>query len=467
MALPDRRRPEPPEFAAFLSGKRVVLVGPAATLSGAGLGAEIDGYDVVVRINLGCPVPAELHEDLGTRTDLLYHVLHPVSHERDLGMRHTIEQVEGWKAAGVQWLVTRQTRTAERFVRAREALERIPVIHIGTAFQAGIRRATGSSPNTGVIAIAHLLAQPIASLHVVGFDFYASGYYPGYGGLTAEEAARGGGSGRAYPAWGQLGHTREIHHQEGQMRYLRQLAHADPRLTFDGPATARLGIVGAGPSITALVPIKGHSQRVPGKNLRRLAGKPLLAWALKHLTASHRVAQVVVDTDSDEIERAVREHAPTVTVIRRPEHLQDGDAVTGNDLIAWDLTQVEGEHFGQFHVTSPLLRPDTIDRAVAAYFEEDEHDSLFAVTEHHIWLFRADGTPVNSDPGHLVRSQDLEPLYEDNNALHLFSRTSFSTTGSRIGERPRMFPISRIESLDIDWEDDFLIADAVARAGHV
>lgn len=467
MAVPIRAA-EPPGYAALLEGKRVVIVGPAASIQGSGLGEFIDSHDVVVRLNLAAPVPQERQVDVGARTDILYHVLYSAKHLQAMGREHTREEIAAWCADGVRFLVARHPATSERVQRLKSLLPEdgsLPLIHIPQAFRKGLEQTCGASPNTGTLAIAHLLEYPIASLHVTGFDFYASGYYVGYGGFDEGEATRGGGEGIARPAWGQSDDTREIHRQEGQLRFLADLHRREPRLSFDEIAAGRLGLPAGEQVITALVPMKGNSERVPGKNKRPLFGRPLLYWTLDALIRARRVARVVVDTDSEEIARLVRQHHPRVEILMRPEELRDGQAVTGNDLIAWELTQVEGEHFGQFHVTSPLLTPETIDRAVARYFAglEEGEDSLFTVTEHQFWLFRADGSALNSDPRRLVRSQDLEPLYEDNSAAHLFSRSSFAATGSRIGERVRMLPIPRVEAIDIDTEEDFALADAVMR----
>lgn len=451
-------------FTDYLRGKRVVLVGPSASLCGTGQGAYIDGHDVIVRVNLYDLRDAAVRADVGSRTDVLYHVLFSAKHAQEVGYRHTAEEAERWRADGLQYLVTHQQPASERVRRLRDVAPDAPLVHVPTRLRDGLRRVCGTAPNTGTIAIAHLLSMPIASLYVTGFDFYASPYYAAYVGFTEEQAARGGGDGIAVPAWGQTDSRAEIHEQSGQKRYLATMYERDKRLRFDEPALVGLGLPAEGPKVTALVPMKGHSERVPGKNTRVVAGKPLLAWLLGTLGRARRVERIVVDTDSETIARLVREHAPEAQVLMRPEHLRDGDSVTGNDLIAWELTQVEGEHFGQFHVTSPLLEPATIDRAIAEYFdavEAGEADSLFAVTEHHFWLFRADGSPLNSDTRRLVRSQDLEPLYEDNNALHLFSRSSFEREGTRIGQRPRLFPISKVEAVDIDYEDDIRIAEAL------
>ena len=453
-------------LSEYLAGKRVVLVGPAASLLGRGLGDEIDSYDVVVRLNLASPVPAGRRADVGSRTDVLYHVLYSANHLKQLGRQHTAEEVAAWQTDGVRFLVTRHELHNERVRRIRPLLGDLPLLLIPERFKAQVAHHAQSNPNTGTLAIAHLLAHPVASLHVAGFDFYESGYYEGYGGFTAAEGARAAG-GLGYAAWAQVGSTREVHRQDGQKRYLAELYAQDARLNFDDVAAAALKLAERPPTITALVPMKGQSERVPGKNVRPLCGKPLLYWTLSALHEASRVASVVVDTDSEEIAALVRQHHPQTRVLMRPDHLRDGATVTGNMLIEWELSQVAGDHFGQFHVTSPLLTPETIDRAVEAYFAGlDEHDSLMTVTEHHMWLFRGDGTPVNSDTRKLVRSQDLAPLFEDNNAAHLFSRSSFGRTGSRIGERPQMFRMSKLEAIDIDYEEDFVIAEAVMRAVH-
>jgi len=448
------------ELREYLRDKRVVIVGPSACLEGQRRGAWIDEHDVVVRVNIYQLGEVSVRADVGSRTDVLYHVLFSEKHRAEIGREHTADEVARWRADGLRFLVTQQAATSGRVRDLLAVSGDLPVVHVPRV-RDELRRECGTPPNTGTVAITHLLSLPIASLDVVGFDFYASPYYAAYLGLTRDEAAQGGGDGRAVPAWGQTPSRIEIHEQESQKAYLRDLYRREERLSFDEAALAGLGLPTEGPTITALVPMKGHSERVPGKNTRIVAGRPLLAWLLTTLTSARRVSRVVVDTDDGTIAALVREHAPTVEVLMRPDHLRDGDTVNGNDLIAWELSQVEGEHFGQFHVTSPLLEAATIDRAVEAYFAEGEHDSLFAVSEHHIWLFRADGTPVNSDTRRLVRSQDLEPLYEDNNAIHLFSRASFARTGSRMGERPRMFPISRVEATDIDYEDDLRIAEAL------
>lgn len=454
-------------IGSFLKGKNVVLVGPAASLKGSRQGKQIDSADVVVRVNLSCPIPDEMKEDIGSRTDILYHVLFGKQHN-EMGFRHTGEEIDSWKSAGIRYVVTRHGPAHARVRAIRPMLsDKIPLITMTQPFLNKCRRmiSAARSPNTGVLAICWLLESGVKSLYVTGFDFYHSGYYTGYGGFDEERAAQGvGGRG----LWG-VG-DRVPHPQESQLKYLKRLYHSDKRLNFDDIASQVLGIRGSrDDTVTALVPIKEHSERVPGKNMRKIQGRPLLYWMLTALHRSHRVKQIVVDTDSELIARMVRKTNSSITILMRPEHLHGGH-VTANDLIKWELSQLDDEqHFLFTHVTSPLLHPNTIDQAIGEYFHhlKTSHDSLFGVTEHHTRLFDSQGKPMGHDPNKLMRTQDLEPLYEDNSSMYVFSRNSFKRADSRIGHSPIMFPVPKDEAVDIDTEEDFRIASALLKwKGH-
>jgi N-acylneuraminate cytidylyltransferase len=213
-------------------------------------------------------------------------------------------------------------------------------------------------------------------------------------------------------------------------------------------------------SITALVPMKGHSERVPGKNLRAMCHKPLFYWILDSLSRSKYIDRIVINTDSPEIAQGTTKLFD-VTIIERPTELQ-GDFFVANDLIAYDLLQFpETEFFLQTHSTNPLLKTETIDRAIEAFFRQRTHDSLFSVTELHTRLYWTEGTPVNHDPSNLIRTQDLEPIFEENSCLYIFSRESFKKNNNRLGDSPMMFPIDRFEAVDIDEEYDFLLAESL------
>jgi N-acylneuraminate cytidylyltransferase len=206
--------------------------------------------------------------------------------------------------------------------------------------------------------------------------------------------------------------------------------------------------------LTAIVPMKGHSQRVPRKNLRPIAGRPLFHWIVDTLRRSAAVTDVVVETDSDEIAASATAAFPGLRILRRPSSLM-GDEVSMNSLLAWHISQLDGDRFLQTHATNPLLSAHTIDAAAAAFAAPGDHDSLFGVTRLQTRLYWADGRPVNHDPAALVQTQDLPPLFEENSTLYLFTRQSFAKNGRRIGDSPLMFQTPPLESVDIDWEEDF------------
>ena len=212
--------------------------------------------------------------------------------------------------------------------------------------------------------------------------------------------------------------------------------------------------------ITALLPMKGHSERVPNKNLKMFAGKALYHAVMKALRNSEYVRKTVINTDGDAIADDVRKYFPETQIISRPEEIQ-GDFVSMNKIIAYDLSQLEGEHFLQTHSTNPLLTSATLDGAIEVYFNNlDKYDSLFSVTRLQTRLYRQDGSPVNHNPNELIRTQDLPPIFEENSNFYIFSKTSFNDAKkNRIGLRPQMYEIDKLEAIDIDEQQDFELAE--------
>jgi CMP-N-acetylneuraminic acid synthetase len=214
------------------------------------------------------------------------------------------------------------------------------------------------------------------------------------------------------------------------------------------------------PPITALMPMKGHSERVPGKNVKPFCGRPLFHWVLDSLLASSYVTKVVINTDSGEIARDAQAHFD-VHIVERPDELL-GDMVGISPLIQYDISRVPGDYFLQTHSCNPLLTRATIDAAIELFFATEGADSLFTVTPWQKRFYWQDGRPVNHDPANMLRTQDLPPILEENSNLYLFTRTSFTENYHRIGKRPVMFPMGPMEAIDIDTPAEFLLAEAVA-----
>ncbi len=214
--------------------------------------------------------------------------------------------------------------------------------------------------------------------------------------------------------------------------------------------------------ISALLPMKAHSERVANKNMRLFAGRPLYHRVADVLENCPLIKRIIINTDSEQIADDALRHFSKVQVNERPESLC-GDMVPMNDIIACDLASVESEHFLQTHSTNPLLTLTTISRAAEAYLSAlGQFDSLFSVTRFQTRFYGSDGKPLNHDPGKLMRTQDLPPLFEENSNIYLFSRNSFANAGSkRIGMKPQMFEMEKLEAVDIDDQQDWDLAEAL------
>lgn len=214
--------------------------------------------------------------------------------------------------------------------------------------------------------------------------------------------------------------------------------------------------------VTALIPIKVNSERVTGKNFRLFNGVPLFTLVLKTLENCSSIDKVIVNTDSGEVKKFVRENLKKTVVIDRPQNLL-GDMVVMNALIEHDIAFSENEHFFQTHCTNPLLTENTITKAINEYFNSlDKFDSLLSVTRIQTRAYWENGTPINHDLSQMKRTQDLDAVFEENSNFFIFSKTSFkNASNSRIGKNLKLFELNKIEAIDIDYEEDFLLAELI------
>lgn len=209
--------------------------------------------------------------------------------------------------------------------------------------------------------------------------------------------------------------------------------------------------------------MRHHSQRVPGKNYRPLAGKPLYQHILETLQAVPEIESIIVDTDSEPVMDGVRRLFPTFKLIERPGHLR-ADDVPMNDILLHDTAQVQADYYLQTHSTNPLLKPETISRAIQLLITNfPKYDSLFSVTRLQTRLYWQDGRAINHNPLELIQTQDLPPVYEENSCIYIFTRENLERKKHRIGDTPLMFEIDAAEAWDIDEALDFEICDFLMR----
>ena len=218
---------------------------------------------------------------------------------------------------------------------------------------------------------------------------------------------------------------------------------------------------------TALLPMKGHSERVPNKNMKSFAGKPLYHAIMQTLEESHHIKKIIINTDSEVIAEDALQNFKKVVIAKRPTELQ-GDFVPMNDIINYDMNATQEDFFLQTHSTNPLLKVQTLNEAIERFLHnQDKHDSLFSVTRLQTRLYWKDGKAINHNPTELLRTQDLPPVFEENSNFYLFTKRSFAASGKkRIGLRPMMFEVSKLEAIDIDESEDFVIAELLYKKLH-
>lgn len=214
-------------------------------------------------------------------------------------------------------------------------------------------------------------------------------------------------------------------------------------------------------SITALLPMKAHSSRVPGKNFKHMLGRPLFRWTLDNLLQLDSIDQVVINTDArKELYNCGLEDSDRVIIRDRPAELC-GDDVSMNLVLQDDIEACGPGHYLMTHTTNPAISAKTFGDAVAAYHEaiKSGYDSLFSVNRFQTRFYGEGAVPINHDPENLIPTQDLTPWYEENSCIYLFSDESFNASNARIGRRPIMFETPKLESIDIDEFEDWLLAE--------
>lgn len=212
------------------------------------------------------------------------------------------------------------------------------------------------------------------------------------------------------------------------------------------------------PKVTAIVPIKQYSERLPEKNFRDFNSRPLYHWILDTLESVEAIDRIIVNTDADEVITEAPEQFD-VELSVRPERLRD-DEVTTN-IIQYEIDRTESDVYLHTYCTCPLLSEETISNAIQAFLDSSSHDSLLPVTKRQKRFYDADFNPINHDPHDLSPSQDIPPLYEENSVLFMYTKNTFETAGHRIGENPLPFEIDEREAIEIDYLSEFKLAESL------
>jgi len=216
--------------------------------------------------------------------------------------------------------------------------------------------------------------------------------------------------------------------------------------------------------VVALMPMKANSERVRGKNFRDFGGKPLFCWMLDTLKSVSAIDAVVINTDAREIlaENGLVDGDRVIIRDRKVEIC--GDFVSMNVIIDDDIHNIDADIYLMTHTTNPLLSKNSVEAAISQFenaLKSGEADSLFTVNKVQERFYDADVNALNHEPNNLIRTQDLQPWYQENSNLYLFTKESFSRTKARIGIKPMMLETAPFESTDIDTPDDWDLAEVM------
>lgn len=210
--------------------------------------------------------------------------------------------------------------------------------------------------------------------------------------------------------------------------------------------------------IIAILPIKQISERLPNKNFNLFNGKPLYIWMVKKLLSINLFDKIIINTDSSIIQKDLKRYKNKIIINKRPKKLRSTHT-SMNKIIGYDLRLSEADIYFQTHVTNPLLSEISINKALNFFKKQKKYDSIFSVTAKNSMLWNKKNKPMNHNPHKLISTQKLETYYEENSNFYIFTKKSFLKNKSRIGKKPFMYELSKIESLDINDIYEFKIAE--------
>lgn len=208
--------------------------------------------------------------------------------------------------------------------------------------------------------------------------------------------------------------------------------------------------------VAAFVPVKLNNERAPGKNTKRFDdGTPLLTHFLKTLTHVPEIDELYVFCSKEEIEEYI---IPGVVFLKRPDYLDTKEA-TPQDIISSFISMVDADVYMVCHCTSPFVKAERFSDCIHKVCDEG-YDSAFTGEKIQRLMWH-NGQPLNFDAANVPRTQDLPVYYNEVSAAYVFKKETFETLHRRIGLNPYICEVSGVECVDIDYPEDFEIANAI------
>lgn len=219
--------------------------------------------------------------------------------------------------------------------------------------------------------------------------------------------------------------------------------------------------------VSAFLPCRAGSERVPHKNTRVFAGMEggLLRIKLEQLIACKAIDEIVLSTNDEEVVRIAESLSDAkIRIDRRPEHLATSSTST-DDLVRYVPEVITEGAVLWTHVTSPFIGDELYAKAVDEYktlLAKGEYDSLMSVMALRTFIWNKSGAVnYDRDKEKWPRTQTIEPLFEVDSGIFLADIDIYRHLQDRVGKKPFLFENNDIAAFDIDWEEDFFIAEAI------
>lgn len=215
----------------------------------------------------------------------------------------------------------------------------------------------------------------------------------------------------------------------------------------------------------ALIPLRGGSKSIPGKNIKPIAGQPLCAWTLRAAADAIRISRVYVSTDSREISDVVFGLGLDLEIIDRPAEFATDDASTESVMLHLLEKVPPFDNLVTIQATSPLLEPQQLDDALNQ-FEVGQFDSMVSVVRSKRFFWQEDGTPINYDPLHRPRRQDFRGILMENGAFYITKASLLAQSACRLGGKIGMYEMPAEAGVEIDDPHDWDVVQHLLEQGQ-
>lgn len=215
----------------------------------------------------------------------------------------------------------------------------------------------------------------------------------------------------------------------------------------------------------AFIPVRGGSKSIPMKNIRSFCGKPLVCWNIEALETCPMIDEIIVATDSDQIEQVVQngKYSKTIVYRRSAENACD-TASTESVMLEYILHDhlPEDTVFMLVQATSPLTQPQHFAEALDQY-KQGQYDSMLTCVRNKRFFWNADGTSFNYDFRHRPRRQEFDGMLMENGAFYINTVGNILQSGNRLSGKIGIYEMPEYTSFEIDEPDDWQIMESLMR----